>query len=328
MGNAMRVSAAVLLVLGLGACRKDPSPPAAEEKTEVPSTPVKVAGASRATIPQVVTAPGRTVAFLQQKVRAPFSGTLVDLTVVDGTQVQAGEAVGVIVSRDSEAALAGAKELMRQAKTDAEIRDATRALELAQRGIVNSPLKIPASGVVLSHQASSGDRVSEDQEILTVSTSDSLVFQADLPQMALALVKPGEQASIALSGREGSLPAVVHSILANANPADLTIPVRIDPHPPVPGLGVGLFGQVRIVVGERANVPVLPAAAIILDDITGKARIALVTPQGKVHWVDVTLGLSEDDKVEIREPKLPEGARVIVAGQTGLPEESPVSVEP
>jgi multidrug efflux pump subunit AcrA (membrane-fusion protein) len=325
----MRRLVLAFLVLGVG-CRKPAATPEAggEEKGEAGSTPVKVTGVSRASIPQVVTGPGRTVAFLQQKVRAPFSGTLTELKVVDGNRVNAGDVVGVVVSRDSEAALLGANELVRQAKSESEVRDAQRALELAERGLVKAPLKIPSSGVVLAHAASAGDRVSEDQEILTVSTSDSLVFQADIPQTDLGLVRTGQAATVRLSGLDRLVPGLVHDILANANPGDLTVPVRIDPTPPVAGLGVGLFGTARIVVGQRDRVPCLPPAAVITDDITGKSRIAVVTPEGKAHWIEVTTGLSEGDHVEIRDPVLPEGTRVIVSGQIGLPEASPVTVEP
>jgi RND family efflux transporter MFP subunit len=331
VGGPVRLKRVPILLLWAAlSCRKaeEPAKEAPEEKGESGSTPVKVVSLTRATIPQLVTGPGRTVAFMQQKVRSPFSGTLTDLRVVDGNPVKAGDIVGVVVSRDSEAALAGANELLRQAKTDPEVKDAKRALELAEGSLVKAPLRIPSSGVVLSHAASSGDRVSEDQEILTVSTSDSIVFQADIPQKDLALVHPGEAVTVALSGRNGTMPAVVHDILANANPADLTVPVRIDPRPPIPGLGVGLFGTARIVVSERTNVPVLPPGAVILDDITGKARIAVVTDQGKAHWIEVTTGLSDQDRVEIREPRLPDSTKVIVSGQTGLQEDSPVTIEP
>jgi RND family efflux transporter MFP subunit len=330
MGVTVKASRLTMVLVFSAACRKGEAPAAspAEEKTEAGATPVKVTAVSRASIPEIVSAPGRTMAFLQQKVRSPFAGTLTDLRVVDGNVVRAGDVVGVVVSRDSEAALTGANELLQQAKTEAELADAHRAIELAQKSLVKAPLKIPSSGVVLAHAASSGDRVSEDQEILTVSTSDSLVFQADIPQTVLGQVHAGEAVTIVLSGRKAALPGVVHDILANANPADLTVPVRIDPRPALPGLGVGLFGTARIVVGERTNVAVLPLAAVITDDITGKARIAVVGASGKAHWIDVTTGLSDQDRVEIKEPVLPEGTRVIVSGQTGLPEDSPVTIEP
>jgi multidrug efflux pump subunit AcrA (membrane-fusion protein) len=319
----------VLLAALAVACRRpQPSPsPSPEEEAPKGATPVKVVAVSKATIPEVVSGPGHTLAFLQQKVRAPYSGTLTELRVVDGNVVHAGDVVGVIVSRDSEAAVAGADELLRQAKTETERADAERAVDLARRGLVKTTLRIPSSGVVLGHAASAGDRVSEDQEILTVSTLDSIVFQADVPQADLGKVRPGEAASVLLAGRKDPLPGQVHDILANANPTDLTIPVRIDPRPQVDGLGVGLFGTARIFVGERRDVPVLPPAAVILDDVTGKARIATVA-EGKVHWVEVTTGLEDKERIEIRTPTLDPGTKVIVAGQVGLPEESPVTIEP
>jgi multidrug efflux pump subunit AcrA (membrane-fusion protein) len=75
-------------------------------------------------------------------------------------------------------------------------------------------------------------------------------------------------------------------------------------------------------------VSVLPPAAVILDDVTGKASIATVTAGGKVHWVEVTTGLEDKDRIEIKTPTLDEGTKVIVSGQVGLPEESPVTITP
>jgi multidrug efflux pump subunit AcrA (membrane-fusion protein) len=61
------------------------------------------------TLSEVVTGPGHTAALSQQKVRAPFAGTLVELRVTDGDTVRRGQVLGTIVSRESEAALAGAR---------------------------------------------------------------------------------------------------------------------------------------------------------------------------------------------------------------------------
>jgi multidrug efflux pump subunit AcrA (membrane-fusion protein) len=331
MGVPVKASRLTLAFILAAACRGGQPHPAAEapaEKTEAAGTPVRVVLLGRATLSQVVTGPGRTVAFLQQKVRAPFSGTLTELRVVDGNTVSAGEIVGVIVSRDSEAAVSGAQEMLRQAKTEQEIADARRAVELAEKSLVKAPLKIPSAGVVLSHAAGAGDRLSEDQEILTVSTTDSIVFQADIAQTDLPLVHSGQAVVIALSGRTGTLTGVVHDILANANAGDLTIPVRIDLRPAPQSLGIGLFGTARIVVGERRNVPVVPPTAVIRDDVSGTARIATVSGEGKAHWVDVATGLADSEHVEIQKPAFADGTKVIVAGHVGLPEDSPVSVEP
>ena len=121
MSRHARTLLSALLLLVLVACDRggraaDPTPAPSEGPS---GTPVQVAEVEVATMERTVSAPGHTVALVQQKVRAPFAGTLTGLSVVVGDAVQRGEQVGTIVARDSEAAVAGAEEMVRGAKTPA-----------------------------------------------------------------------------------------------------------------------------------------------------------------------------------------------------------------
>lgn len=292
------------------------------------ATPVRVAKVERTTLARVVDATGRTAALEQQKLRAPFTGTVTELRVVEGDRVTAGEEVGAVVSRDGEAALDGARQMLREATTESERRDAERAVELARKDLVRVPLSVKAAGLVLSREVSAGDRVGEGDEILTVAIGHSVVFTAEVAQSDLPSIHPGEAAVVQLSGRNGPLAGKVHGILSTADPAALTAPVRIDLEPPAADLALGLFGTARITVGEHRNVPVVPAAAVLRDDVSGVSRIATVDPQGKVHWVEVTPGLAQGGRVEITSPKLATGQTVIVSGQVGLPEGTAVVARP
>jgi multidrug efflux pump subunit AcrA (membrane-fusion protein) len=321
-----------LVLAGLGfmtACQRASETPAEKPRAEsAGATPVHAVGVARATLPHRVTGPGRTVALVQQRVRAPFTGTLRELLVTDGDPVRRDQIVGRIVSRESEAALSGARQMMAEASTPREKEDAERAVALAEARLVRAPLLSAAEGVVLSHSASAGDRVSEDQEILVISAADSLVFQADITQSDLPLIHAGQGAEVVVPGRPRSLPGLVHGTLAAAVANDLTVPVRIDLVPLPPRLPVGLFATARITVGERRNVPVVPAAAVLRDDVTGVSRIASVSGEGRVHWVAVTTGLVDGERVEILSPELGSEERVIVSGQVGLPEGTRVDVQP
>lgn len=327
MKRARIILVALLLAAG---CRKaeDPSSAAASSQAQspAPATPVKVARVERATLSEVVSAPGRTAALVQQKLRAPFSGTLTDLRVAEGDVVRRGQVLGAMVARDSEAALSGAREMTRQASTPEEKRDAQRALALAERNLVRRPLVASWSGAVASRAASAGDRLAEDQEILTIEDTGSLVFLADVSQADLANVRPGQPASIELAGRP-AIPGTVHAALPSANPADFTGSVRLDLSGASPNTTLGLFGTARITVGERAGVAVVPDAAILRDDVTGVSRVALVD-HDKAHWVAVRTGLHEGGRTEITQPVLPEGQPVIVSGLVGLPESQPVVIRP
>lgn len=325
----MRRAAAILLsLLVLPACaREREDKPAATESSAPAAVPVRVAAVVRATLAETVSGPGRTTAFSQLKVRAPFPGTLTELRVLDGDAVRRGQVLGSIVSRDSEAALAGAREMRRQAASPAEQRDADRAVALAERNLVRAPLLSSADGRVLSHAASQGDRVSEDQEILVIEDASSVAFVADVPQADLGRIRPGEKASVEIGGRERPIPGVVRTVLPSANPADYTAPARIDFLGAEGRLPLGLFGTARITVGRRENAIVVPEAAVLRDDVSGVSRLAVVK-EGRARWLVVTTGAREAGQTEILSGGLAEGDRVVVSGQVGLPDGSPVSVQP
>jgi len=322
-------AAAILILAAAAGCRKGAvaDAPAAKGGEEAPApvaVPVRVAPVTRASLSRVVSAPGQTNALAQQKVRAPFSGTLLELTVTDGDEVRKGQSVGLIVSRDSAAALEGAREMERGARTDVEKADAARALELAQRNLVRVPIHAEADGVVLSHAAAAGDRVAEDQELLTVAERRSLAFVAGVAQNDLAAVRPGQPVSVEIAGRPRAVEGVVHDVLPAANAGDFTAPVRVDFRELPPKMAIGLFGTARITVESREALTV-PDAAILRDDVSGVARVALVK-DGKAHWVDVVTGLRGPAGTEIVSPALTTSDRIVVSGQVGLPEGAGVTI--
>jgi len=317
----VRREVAAFLLLAILGCRKGGEPGDAPRPEATPSlpTPVRVAMVEKATLPLFVSGPGKTAALAQQKVRAPFAGTLVEVSVLDGDRVRRGQTIGAIVARDSEAALSGAREMLRQASTETEKRDAQRAVALAEKSLVRKSLAASADGRVLSHAASAGDRVSEDQEILTISDSAAIVFLADVAQSDLPRVQSGQKAAVQIAGEPRPSAGVVHATLPGANPADSTAPVRIDLPEPDRRLPPGIVGTARILIGEHPGATVVPDAAVLRDDVTGTARVASVV-ENRAHWIEVKTGLTEAGKTEILSPDLPAGQAVIVSGLVGLPE--------
>jgi multidrug efflux pump subunit AcrA (membrane-fusion protein) len=303
---------------------KSEEPAKAEAAPDAPS-PVRVAPISRRTLTEIVSGPGHTAALTQQKVRAPFAGTLIELRAADGDVVRRGQQVGTVVSRESDAALSGAREMLREARSPAERADAERAVALAERNLVRRSLVASADGPVLSHAAASGDRVSEDQEVLTIEDASSIVFVADVPQGDLSRVRAGQRATVDLGGGRTESAGTVHGILPSANPADFTGAVRID-FPGAARLPLGLFGSARIAVGERRDVLVVPDAAVLRDDVSGISRIAVVSGN-RLHWISVTPGLRQEGVTEISGPGVPAEGQVVVSGMIGLPEGKSIAVQ-
>ena len=214
------------------------------------------------------------------------------------------------------------------ARSDAERQDAQRALDLATQNVVQHPLRSPEGGVVVSHVANAGDLLNEGDDILIIAPAGAVAFIAQVVQSDLPQVHPGQRVAVDLAARAAPLAGVVHGILPAASTENLSAPVRIDFRGGAGAIGIGLFGTARITVGERRDVPVVPEAAVLRDDVYGTVRVALATSNHHAHWVAVTTGARDGGMVEIVAPALPPGTAVIVTGQVGLPEGAPVHPQP
>jgi HlyD family secretion protein len=338
-GGWTRPAAAILLAtLALVGCGRadsgqaggDPEDRSAASRpgASLEATPVRSASVARKTIEVRVAATGRTEALRQDRVRAPFASRLVALHVTDGDHVSASEVVAEVVSKNSEAALRGARQMLEAARTEQDAADARRAVEVAEADLVHEPLRAPAEGVVLSHAAQTGDYLDEGEVLLTIAEAGAIYFDAQVPQADLSRVRPGQRARVDLPAAGPTpLPAVVHDRLPAASSANMSAPVRLDFEPARPDLATGLFGSAAIVVGEHAGATVVPAEAVLRDDVTGVSRLAVVDA-GKAHWIEVRTGVRQEGWVEILPPPaLPTGQEVITSGQVGLPEGAAVSVE-
>ena len=294
------------------------------------ATPVNTAAIRLATLAITVRAPGHTDVLRPLHVRAPFSATVATLHVADGDRVPRGATLGTLVSRNSAAALDGARAMLAAARTEAERQDAQRAVELATRGLVEVPLHASEAGVVVSHAANAGDLVTEGDDILVIAPAGAVAFIAQVVQTDLPRVQPGQRVAVDLAARAQPLVGTVHGILPAASAENLSAPVRIDFVTGGGPIGTGLFGTARIAVGERRQVPVVPEAALLQDDVYGTTQVAIVgpAPDRHAHWVRVTPGVRDGGLVEILSPSLPPGTIVIVSGQVGLPEGAAVRVQP
>lgn len=290
--------------------------------------PVHMASVERGNIAITVTGPGQTSALDLQKIRAPFTGTLTSLNIVVGQHVGSGQVIGAVVSQPSEAAMRGAQSMLNSAATPNQRSDAERALVLARQNLVATPLRAPRGGTVVTRGASQGDLVSAGDSIASIAAAGSVAFIARIAQSDLTHVRPGQHATITLPGKPAPVGGVVHGLLPADTSGGMTVPVRIDLQgsPSAAGIPIqtGLFGTTQIVTGELTGVPIVPSAAVLRDDITGISRVAIVAQGGKAHWVTVTTGASQGDRVQITSPVLNTGAHVIVAGQVGLPDGSRV----
>jgi len=275
----------------------------------------------------VVTGSGQWRSGGESVIGAPFAGVVESLEPRAGDRVGAGRPVGVLVTRETWAALRGAELMLREARDDAARDEARRALELARRDLVRVPLTAPLDGVVLRRSAEPGAQLAEGTEILAVAPSGTVVFEAHVPAALAARVRPGQAATVLEPGAPPRA-ARVQRILPATSEADQAVLVWLAPAAATPAPALGRFGAATLVVGPKRRALGVPDSALVQDDLTGETRVAVVDRAGRVAWRTVTLGVAAGGWHELRGTALAPGTRVVIEGQHGLPDSTRVNPLP
>lgn len=325
-GAATLATLAVLAAgsIGTAGCaRRD----AADESEPAARVGVRLRALEERVLEDAISAPGQWRAAGELVVAAPFAATLETLGPRPGDHVAAGQRLGWLVTRESEAALRGAEMLAREATDSTALAEATRAVTLARRDLVRVPLVAPQAGSVLRRGAEEGARLAEAAEILALVPDDGIVFEARVPVAEAARLRPGQSAVVSGEGAPPR-PVVVERILPAAGAIDQALLVWLRPTRGGAPPALDRYGTASIRVGVPRRALAVPDSAVVEDDLTGEARVAVVTPAGRAVWTRVHLGASDGGWHELLPPAPPAGTRVVVEGQAGLPDSALVTPAP
>lgn len=321
-------SALVLaLVAGCGHGGRDRGEGSAAGDEAGPVVPVRVATLEIRTFADQVQATGVWRSSGELVVAAPVAGVIESLSVSVGDRVAPGQRAGILVTRDSWAAIRGAELLASEARDAAAREDARRALELARRDLIRVPLILREAGAVVRRTVEPGAQVADGAEIVAVAPFGAMVFEAHVPAAAAGRVRAGQPAAI-LGAGTASRSAKVARVLPMASSTDQASLIWLAPSERDPAPELGRFGSAEITVGAPHRAVAVPDSSIIEDDLSGERRVATVDAAGRLSWVAVTLGAGEAGWHELAHPSLAAGTRVVVEGQRGLPEGTRVKPNP
>ena len=277
-----------------------------------------------------VQALGKTEALRKQDIVSPIAGKLISLSVKEGDRVKAGDMLGVIQTKESQAALDGARALLRAAKTDNEKLEAERMMALAESSQALVRVTSPFDGVVSSREATEGQILSENTILLTLVDLNTIVFIGDVYLRDLGTVKLGQESRIHLeSVPETDYAAVVDAINPQSEPESQSVRVRFGfvPFPSKnPPLRTGMAGTARIIVSAHEGAMMLPGTALLRNDETNSYSVVIVGTDSLSHTVPVEVGSASDSLLEVISDHLKPGMRVVVEGQFGLADSTRVTV--
>ncbi|QWP74994.1 efflux RND transporter periplasmic adaptor subunit [Lysobacter sp. K5869] len=337
---------ALACALGLSACKGGAGAAEAqakEAKDKVSdAVPVEVAVAGRRAIAASYTGTAPLEARAESQVVAKTSGVALEVMVVEGQQVKAGQ---VLVRLDSaraeqqaaqtgatlrklEANYARSRQLAEQRLLSANDNDQLRydmenaraANRLAMLELSYAKVEAPISGVIASRSIKPGNFVQINSPIIRIVDTSHLEAVLNVPERELATLKSGQPVQMTVDAMPGkSFAGKVDRIAPVVDSGSGTFRVICS----FEGGGVlqpGMFGRLRIDYDSRADALVVPRAALLDDE--GDPAVFVVRGN-KVARTPVKLGYLDGSWAEVRSGvKL--GEQVVVAGKTALREGSEV----
>jgi RND family efflux transporter MFP subunit len=261
-------------------------------------------------------------------VKARVPGELQGLTLREGDAVKAGQLIARIDATEMQARLKQAREQADAAKAQIDIAErqysnnkalvdqgfisrsaldtsannltaaqsthkaALAAVELAAKGMEDTVLRAPISGMVSQRLAQPGERVPVDGRVIEIVDLSRLELEATLSAADSVEVQVGQQAQLQIEGSGRPVTARVVRINPSAQAGSRSVLGYLAVVDPT-GLRQGLFAQGTIAIG-RTSALAVPLSAVRTDK---PAPYVQVVEDRKVTHKPVTLGArGEADK--------------------------------
>jgi membrane fusion protein, multidrug efflux system len=327
----------------------------------------EVVNPSLARMPGLVEFSGPLVAPQTALVRAKAAGTLLNLAVAEGSRVQAGQVLGRIElaelnTRVAErnAMLESARATLAQAERThasnerlaaqqfissnaletsraavdtarASLNAAQASLETAKVGLREATLVAPISGIVAKRHVLPGEKLSAEQQVLSIVDLARLELAGSVGTHEVARVSAGMPVSVQVEGVDQVVAGRVARIAPAAEPGTRSIGVTIELANPKETLRAGQYALVRAELADNTDRLTLPATAV--GQTSGQDHVWLIE-DGKLARRAVTVGRRDarEGRVEVlqgvspasvvlaaRFDNLREGAKALVVAAKAAP---------
>lgn len=295
-------TAAVAVALAVAATvvtRAGNSPDAGKKKdVTLEFTPAEVVRPVLATVPERIEFSGPLMAPRTAVVRAKAAGTLLTLSVAEGSRVRAGQSLGTIDLSDLESRAAeraagvdsakarvdeaermyrSNEDLARQRFISANALESSRAtletaraqLKSAQAQLATSTLGIreaalvaPIGGLIGRRNVVPGEKVSAEQELMTVVDLSQLELAGVVGTHQVSSLAPGQTLAVRVEGRAEPVQGRIDRIapMAEAGTRGIRVVVVL----PNPGevFRAGQYASALVTLDDRAPRLTVPAAAV------------------------------------------------------------------
>lgn len=210
------------------------------------------------------------------------------------------------------------------AAQQASVAAAVSAVNQAQLTLARTQVKAATSGIVRSREVSTGDRLEDNDSVLTLVDSNELDVFLELPEQLSGSITPG--LPVELTAR--ALPnwrqrATISGVVPAANAASRRQLVRVELQNPPPNLlpQMAIAGELQLQVAPNSFV--VPRDALVQRE---DSWLVYTIANGKAAEIKVNLVADMGETVAISSRQLQPGQPVVVRGGEALMNGAPVQV--
>ncbi len=199
-----------------------------------------------------------------------------------------------------------------------------RQLELADRqeSFKNLQLQLNwtrirslSEGYITERLIEMGDKVNANQQVYTIEDFRPLLIRVFVPTSDAIKLTTGLDSEVTTDIIPGAVfPGEVKLINPRIDVQTGTVKVTVEVDDETLRLKPGMFVEVRIVIGMKEDVLVIPRKAILYKQ---NKTYVFVTERGQATQREVSLGLTEEDYVEVTDG-LTEGEAIVTVGVESL----------
>jgi RND family efflux transporter MFP subunit len=333
------VAAAVATVAKPGAVKRDQD---GKADVTLEFAPREVVAPMLASMPSVIEFSGPLVAPQTAIVRAKAAGTLLALTVGEGSRVRAGQLLGHIDSADIGSRLAERNALLESARASlaqaernhasnqrladqqfispialeqsrnaldaarAQARAAAAQLETVRVASRDNRIVAPIAGVVAKRHVVAGEELSPEQQVLSIVDLARLELAGNVGTHEVASLSPGMAVEVSVEGVREPVAGKLARIAPAAEPGTRSIGVTIELANPDDRLRAGQYALAKVHLADPTQRLTLPLTAV--GNTSGQDHVWVIE-SGALARRAITLGRRDErgGRVEILQGVRPDG---------------------
>jgi len=344
--NSLSPVAFALLFLLLGCQQQEGAAENDEEETEkAPPIPVETSKPVRGDIYALYTGTAPIEALAEATVIGKVGGEIREILAEEGDIVSKGQVLARLDGDRLRLELGESRARLRKLQRDYE-----RNVDLSEKDLISAgdfekikfemeamqasfnlakleldytQIRAPIEGVVSERFIKLGGTINASDPVFRVTSFDPLVAYLHIPEREYRNIQAGQAVSISIDALEGPLIiASVTRVSPIVDPETGTFKITIEIYDEQLRIKPGMFGRIRVVYDQHANVLQVTRSAII-DEVSQTSvfvvesdiavRKAVATGFSDEGMIEITSGVTDDDDV-------------VTVGQIGLKPDARVTV--